>query len=234
MTSIDNPFHKKRKSPADFPPSFMEVWNFFKVIDQESPKDIGVDLHGLVFDKIYSSRANCWLIFCHAKRLTDTTIVLAHVKIDTNVFSYRTSTEESWHSLRTPDEFVNKLFDLIEDPANKRLFFIMQQENDKAFFMGFFHADEPYEIDYRSVKFCVSAEQCDLLLAQKEPKKSFDTISATIIKNIYPQTSTCISNDVSKYKFITFNGFLFKPIEIVSGENVSFTFKAQFIRDMKM
>ena len=196
-----NPFLKKRISPLDFPPKFMEVWNYFKTLDQEDPKELGLDfnLRGLVVEKIYSSTAGFWLITCRAKRLSNTTTVLAYVKVEGEIVQYKTPNDNQWTTLRDTDTFVDKLFDLIDDPANQRQFFIMQQENNKPFFMGYFHADEPYEIDYRSVKFIVTAEQCDLLLAQKDKKpEELKEVRAQIINNIYPQTSTFISNDASQ------------------------------------
>lgn len=230
-----NPFLRKTTNPTDLQGDFSEVWDYFKDLNKEPYSEVGVDLHGLVFDKIYSSVANCWLIYCHAQRLTDTTIVLAHLRVREDLVEFKTPNEDEWTVLRNSDAFVDKLFELIDDPMNKRQFFIMQQENDKKFFMGYFCAEEPYEIDYRSVKFVVTAEQCDLLLAQKDKKlEELEEVSAQIINNIYPQTSTFISNDVSQYKFITFNGFLYTPIEITPGKDGLFSFKAQFIRDMKM
>ncbi|MBR6122878.1 hypothetical protein IKQ19_04640 [Candidatus Saccharibacteria bacterium] len=232
-----NPFLKKRYSPLDFPPKFMEVWEYFKTLDKEDPKELGLDfsLSGLVFEKIYSPTAGFWLITCRAKRLSNTTSVLAYVKVEGESVQYKTPNDNHWTTLPDTNTFVDRLLDLIDDPANQRQFFIMQQENNKSFFMGFFHADEPYEIDYRSVKFSVSADQCDILLMQKDKTlKDLDPIDATIINNVYPQTSTSIGNDVSKYKFITFNGFLYTPVEIIPGEGGLFSFRAKFVRDMKM
>lgn len=232
-----NPFLKKRISPLDFPSKFMEVWDYFKTLDQEDPKELGLDfsLRGLVFEKIYSPTAGFWLITCRAKRLSNTTTVLAYVKVEGEIVQYKTPNDNQWTTLRDTDTFVDKLLGLIDDPANQRQFFIMQQENNKPFFWGYFHADEPYEIDYRSVKFSVSADQCDILLKQKDKTlKDLDPIDATIINNVYPQTSTSISDNPSQYRFITFNGFLFKPVAIEPGLSGLFKFKAQFIRDMKM
>lgn len=236
-----NPFLKKRISPLDFPPNFMEVWDYFKTLDQEDPKELGLDfsLRGLVFEKIYSPTAGLWLITCRAKRLSNTTTVLAYVKVEGESVQYKTPNDNQWVSLYDTNTFVDKLLDLIDDPANQRQFFIMQQENNKPLFMGYFHADEPYEIDYRSVKFSVTDTQCDLLLEQKEKKKDvaievLDWINATVEENVYPRTSLNLNTDVKLYKFITFNGFLFQPAEIELGEERSFRFKARFIRDMKM
>ena len=235
-----NPFHKKKINPPNLPADFQEVWDYFEKIDQEKPEEIGIDfdLHGITFEKSYSPAANCWLIGCHAKRLTDTAIVLAYVKTDGRRVLYRTSSENEWENLDNSDIFVDKLFELIDDPANQRQFYIMQQENDKKIFMGYFCAEEPYEIDNRSVKFAVSDTQCDLLLGQKEKKDApvddLAWISASIISNIYPKTSMIITPDTRLYKFITFNGFLFKPVAIELVARDLFKFKAQFIRDMKM
>lgn len=233
-----NPFLRKTINPIDLQGDFLEVWEYFKVLNSEPPSEVGVDLHGLVFDKIYSSVANCWLIYCHAQRLTDTTIVLAHLRVRDDIVEFKTPNEEEWIILKDSDAFVNKLFELIDDPMNKRQFFIMQQENDKKIFMGYFCAEEPYEIDDRSVKFAVSDKQCDLLLEQKEKKDSpvdnLDWINASIMRNLYPKTSSAISTDARMYRFITFNGFLYKPVAIeLKGEGL-FSFKARFIRDMKM
>lgn len=230
-----NPFLRRRVSPTDLPHDFMEVWNYFETLGEEDFGKIGFDLHDLVFEKTYSSNAGFWLISCRAKRLSNTATVLAYIKINDGIVQYKTTNMDKWIVLNSPDMFVDKLFDLIDDQENQRQFYMMQQANDKPFFSGFFHADEPYEIDNRSVKFRVSPVQCDLLLDQKgRTLEQLDLIEATITRNTYPQTSTFISNDASHYKFITFNGFLYTPVEIIPGEGGLFSFRAKFVRDMKM
>lgn len=233
-----NPFLRRRVTPTDLPPDFMEVWNYFETLENEDPKEIGFDLHGLVFEKTYSPNAGLWLISCRAKRLSNTATALAYMKIEEGVVQYRAVNIDEWTILNTADMFVDKLFDLIDDQENQRQFYMMQLANDKPFFSGFFHADEPYEIDDRSVKFAVSDTQCDLLLEQKEKKDApdniLDLINASIINNLYPKTSMVINPDARRYKFITFNGFLYSPVEIIPGEGGLFSFKARFIRDMKM
>lgn len=234
---MSNIFEKKEFEENELPADYLSVWNDFVTFYSQKYKKIK-------FEKIEGQELGKFYICARPKRDAAGTTTFATIKKQGNdsiIFQLTESLSEKKCS--SGDEFAEALFFLMKASYTQSVLRVMERINENGPFEGFIHDRAPYEITENSIKFSVDVENCDKLLSivnsdqiNEEEKigKESTCLSARIIPNVYPQTSTILNREPGFYKYISFNGFLFDCKQVIQNGDGSIQFTGAFIRNMRM
>jgi len=234
---MSNIFERREFAQNELSADFLSVWKDFVAYYSQIYKNVK-------FEKIEGRELGRFYICARPIRDAAGTTTFAVVKkISDDSISFQLTESLSEKKCLSKEDFADALFFLMDAPYTQSALRVMERINENGPFEGFIHDRAPYEITENSIKFSVDKDNCDSLLrianddhlneAEKIGKES-TCLSARIIPNVYPQTSTILNREPGFYKYISFNGFLFDCKQVIQNGDGSIQFTGAFIRNMRM
>lgn len=222
-------FEMLMSEDLDLPVQYREAWTEFIAYCK-------LKYSYLFFEKIPSRNIGIFLIGCRPIKDASVTTTLAMVKLheETSIY-FKTIDDDDWSIVDGKMSFARYLTNLLRTPSNQVQFRLMEALNNKECFDGFLCEYEPYDITTKSIKFEITSTESDKLFSLANENKVNEIsqeVTASIIPNLYPSTLTAYTG--LRYRYFTFQGFLFEPQEIKDIGDNHLSFKGKFLRNMRM
>ena len=222
------------------PGAFNAEWQEFL----DDCEDVFKDLK---FELVKSNRPNTFIICCRPELDAGATTSLALIQIiSANVLMFKTVDAEEWSKVEDVATFSSCLGALVAKKSqNGRLLELLQSLSHRPKYEGIFVVGDPYEINQNCLRVFLSESQCRDLLKEINENTRFCidlTDHEYEVKNVEinveyssPETRKTYDDRI-KYKYFTFQGFLFEPSSQPFSQNANklLSFKLKYKRNMRM